>query len=59
VHAHALWNRSLAFWQDVRIARDTTGSSKPAAPEHMRDSLAGLSVEYARRTVDAWGEARR
>lgn len=50
-HSH----RSLPFWQDVRIGLDGSGS-KPHAPEHMRDNLAGLSVEYARRSTNSWGE---
>lgn len=50
-------NRSLPFWQDVRIGRDTSSStSKPHAPEHMRDNLAGLSIEYAKRSVNTYGK---
>lgn len=50
--------RSTPFWQDVRIGRN---SSKPTSddrlmqPEHMRNNVAGLSVEYSKRYVDAWG----
>lgn len=50
--------RSLPFWQDVRIKTGSSSSStgKPHAPEHMRDDLQGLSVEYAKRSTDYWGE---
>jgi hypothetical protein len=49
--------RSLPFWQDVRIRSGGSSSTgKPHAPEHMRDNLQGLSVEYAKRSTDYWGE---
>jgi hypothetical protein len=47
-------HRSLPFWQDVRIGQGSLGG-KPHAPEHMRSSLDGLSVEYAKRAVGFTG----
>jgi hypothetical protein len=49
------WFRSAAFWQDVRLVRSsaTAGNIYGAAPftvaaHHMRDNVAGLSVEYVK-----------
>lgn len=43
--------RSTPFWQDVRVGRNSSrpfSTDRLLQPEHMRDNVAGLSVEYSK-----------
>lgn len=51
--------RSTPFWQDVRIGLNNSrpySNDRLVQPEHMRDNVAGLSVEYSKRYLDAAGQ---
>lgn len=53
-------SRSMPSLPDVRVRRNSStplSDARPLAPERMRSNVAGLSVEYTRRYVDASGAA--